>query len=324
MRVYLDAGSAKAARPEIDMNWRWKARIQNTVAALPRSNDLYFWLQRSVGNLRPGRHSPLEWFTAASQIASWIEEAGRTIAGKSFLEVGTGRTVDLPLGLWLCGAGQVTTIDLNPYLSDALVKESLDFIRMHEQETLEVLGGRGQERLRTLVNFKGDLHALLALAGIVYKSPADATSLDFPAASIDFHVSYAVLEHMPREIIEGTLSEARRVLRPDGLLLHVIDPSDHFSHDDESITAINFLQFSEDQWRRLAGNRFMYHNRIRAHEYVQLFEEAGFKILLNKQITDDRALSALQNGFRLDPRFQKINVEQLAVRNITLVAGIAA
>ena len=68
----------------------------------------------------------------------------------------------------------------------------------------------------------------------------------------------------------------------------------------------------------------MYHNRLRAHEYVQLFEKAGFEILLNNQVTDDRALSALQNGFRLDPRFQKINVEQLAVRNITLVAGIAA
>lgn len=306
------------------MNWRWKARIQNTVAALPWSNDLYFWLQRSVGSLRPGRHSPLEWFTAAAQIATWIEEAGRTVTGKSFLEVGTGRTIDLPLGLWLCGAGQVTSIDLNPYLSDVLLQESLDFVKAHEQESLETLNGRGNDRLCELVKFRGDRNELMALANILYKSPADATRLDFPAGSIDFHVSYAVLEHMPREIIEATLSEARRVLRPDGLLLHVIDPSDHFSHDDDSITAINFLQFSEDQWRRLAGNRFMYHNRLRAYEYVQLFEKAGFKILLNKQITDDPSLSALQNGFRLDPRFQKINVEQLVVRNITLVAGISA
>jgi SAM-dependent methyltransferase len=306
------------------MNWRWKARIQNTVAALPWSNELYFWLQRSAGSLRPGRHSPFEWFTAAAQITKWIEEAGQTIAEKSVLEVGTGRTVDLPLGLWLCGAGQVTSIDLNPYLSDILVQESLEFVRTHEQESLEALGGRGQDRLRSLVNFKGDLRELLALAGVDYKSPADATKLDLPDASIDFHVSYAVLEHMPREIIEATLSEAHRVLRSDGLLLHVIDPSDHFSHDDDSITAINFLQFSDDEWRRLAGNRFMYHNRLRAFEYVQLFEKAGFKILLNKQIRDERSLNSLQNGFRLDRRFQKIEIEQLAVRNITLVAGIQA
>ncbi len=310
------------------MNWRWKARIQNTVAALPRSNDLYFWLQRSVGSLRPGRHSPLEWFTAAAQMATWIEEAGRTVNGNTFLEVGTGRTIDLPLGLWLCGAEQVITVDLNPYLSDVLVQESLGFIRTHERESLEALGAHGttietQDRLRQLVNFKGDLNALLRLANIVYKSPADATKLDLPDGSIDFHVSYAVLEHMPREIIEATLNEARRLMRPEGLLVHVIDPSDHFSHDDDSITAINFLQFSDQEWRRLAGNRFMYHNRLRAHEFVQLFEQTGLNILLNQQVTDDRSLNVLQQGFRLDPQFQKINVEQLAVRNITLVAEVA-
>jgi SAM-dependent methyltransferase len=311
------------------MNWRWKARIQNTVAALPWSNELYFRLQRSFGNLRPGRHSPLEWFTAAAQMASWIEEAGGAVEGKSFLEVGTGRTVDLPSGLWLCGAGHVTTVDLNPYLSDALVNESLNFVKAHRQESLEALGQRGasvecQTRLSRLANFEGGLKELLALTNIDYKSPADATSLELPAGSIDFHVSYAVLEHMPRDIVEATLTEARRLLRPDGLLLHVIDPSDHFSHDDDSITAINFLQFSDDEWRRLAGNHFMYHNRLRAHEYVQLFEKAGFKILLNKQITDERSLSELQKGFRVDRRFQQIEVEQLAVRNITIIASPAA
>jgi SAM-dependent methyltransferase len=310
------------------MNWRWKARIQNTVAALPWSNDLYFWLQRSVGSLRPGRHSPLEWFTAAAQMATWIEEAGRTVNKKTFLEVGAGRTIDLPLGLWLCGADRVITVDLNPYLSDVLVQESLNFIRSHEQESLAALGAYGtrteaQDRLRKLAGFEGKLDDVLKLTNTVYKSPADATKLDLAGGSIDFHVSYAVLEHMPREIIEATLGEARRLLRPDGLLVHVIDPSDHFSHDDDSITAINFLQFSEDEWRRLAGNRFMYHNRLRAHEFVQLFEQAGLNILLSRQITDDRALTELQQGFRLDPRFQKINAEQLAVRNITLVAEVA-
>ena len=305
------------------MNWRWKARIQNTVAALPWSNELYFRLQRSFGNLRPGRHSPLEWFTAAAQMASWIEEAGGAVAGKSFLEVGTGRTVDLPLGLWLCGAGHVTTVDLNPYLSDALVAESLNFVKTHKKESVEALGQRGEARLNRLANLEGGLKELLALTNIDYKSPADATNLKLPDGSIDFHVSYAVLEHMPREIVEATLKEARRLLRPEGLLLHVIDPSDHFSHDDDSITAINFLQFSDDEWRRLAGNRFMYHNRLRAHEYLQLFEQAGFKILLIKQITDERALSELQKGFRVDSRFQKVNVEQLAVRNITIIASVA-
>ena len=38
------------------------------------------------------------------------------------------------------------------------------------------------------------------------------------------------------------------MLSPQGLALYYIDLSDHFSHDDHSISAINFLQFSDEQW----------------------------------------------------------------------------
>lgn len=306
------------------MNWRWKARVQNLIAALPGSDGVYYAVQRSVGSLRPGRHDPRDWLAAAARMARWFEEAGREVEGARALEVGTGRTVDLPLGLWLCGAGSVTTVDLNTYLSAALVRESIDFMRRNEREVRSIFEGRGpvfEERLKVLLDFDGTLDELLGLANIEYRGGADAARLDAPDRSFDFHVSHAVLEHIPPEVVAAILGEARRLLAPGGLVAHVIDPSDHFSHDDPSITAINFLRYSDGEWHRLAGNKFTYHNRLRAHEFVELFERAGVRLLKRAEWVDEPSLRELRAGFPLDSRFRTVEPEKLAVRSINLLGG---
>lgn len=298
--------------------------MQNAVAALPLSDQIYYAMQRTVGSCKPGRSNPLEWFDAALSMVRWIKGAGYEINGKRFLEVGTGRNVSVPLGLWLCGAAQVVTVDLNSYLSDALVAESIEFVRQSKAKVVAAFGTEAeqplfQERLRQLIELQGGTNELLRLANIKYVSPADATRLDFPDQSFDFHTSHAVFEHIPPDAIKGILREARRLLQPQGLLMHIIDPSDHFSHDDASITAINFLQFSEREWKKLAGNKFMYHNRLRAFEYLEMFEQAGVRILRQSQAIDNQSLASLRNGFRLDSRFQQILPEELAVTGLIVL-----
>jgi len=306
------------------MNWQRKARIQNLIAALPLSNAIYYAMQRSMGSLRAGRANPVEWFGAARRTVEWIRKTGRDVEGMRFLEVGTGRNVNLPTALWLCGAARVTTVDLNPYLSSALVFESNEYVRQHESEVLRAFGAEAerpqfQERLAQLMNFKGDLAALLKMMDINYLPRADAAQLPLETESIEAHVSFAVFEHIPAPDLARILTEARRVLRPDGLLVHIIDPSDHFSHDDETITAINFLQFGDDEWEGWAGNQFMYHNRLRAFEYLELFERAGVRLIEQAQTVDEPSLRALENGFPLHRQFQHIAAEQLAVRSLNVL-----
>lgn len=316
------------------MNWRWKARIQNAVAALPfGSNPVYFAIQRTAGGLRPGRISPVEWFKAGVRMVEWAESAGRGVEGKCFLEVGTGRMVNVPTALWLCGAARTVTVDLNPYLSDKLVAESNQYLRQNKDEVLKLFGARAeraefQKRFDQLMSFKGGLAEFLKLTGVEYHSPADAARLRLPDGSIDFHISNTVLEHIPPKIISDILREARRVLAPGGLLIHFIDPSDHFSHDDGSITAVNFLRFSQREWDRWAGNQFMYHNRLRSREHLELFERAGVNVLKQEKTIDDGALGALRNGFQLDDNFKPIPPEELATTTLdvmgTFTRGVEA
>ena len=122
------------------MDWRWKARIVKLIAALPMSNALYYRMQRSLGSLRPGKYDPSERLRAAAKMVNWAEESGHPIEGRSVLEVGTGRTIDIPLALWLCGAARVLTVDLNPYLVEELTRESVAFL-CRPETIAEIFGG---------------------------------------------------------------------------------------------------------------------------------------------------------------------------------------
>ena len=311
------------------MNWRRKAQLQKFLAGLPLSDALYFAVQRTAGSLRIHNVDPLEWFSAAIRITDWIEKEQGDIEDATFLEIGTGRMISLPIGLWLCGAGQTVTVDLNNYLSGALVQESCKFVRENKETVVQLFGNRAdsplfRERLSSLVAFNGTLTRLLDLIAVDYKPFADAASLPLPNASINYHVSYAVLEHIPADVVLRILLEARRLLAPSGLLIHTIDPSDHFSHDDKSITAINFLQFSEEEWNHLTGNKFNYHNRLRYPQYLSLLDQAGVQLLKEERKVDKESLELLKQGFPIDEYFSSHSFEELAITSVNLMGRFVA
>lgn len=306
------------------MHWRIKAFVQNAVAGLPDriSYPAYYAIQRMVGRLRTV--DPLRHLENAAAIVRAFRAQGGEVRGRTFLEVGTGRTVNVPFGLWLCGAERIVTTDLNPYLRPELVRASLRCIRAYRVEIEALFSdlvdcGLLHDRHDRLAALSDDHAAALSLAGIEYRAPADATRLDLPDGSVDFHYSSNVFEHIGSETMRGILRESRRILVPGGLFLHRMDLSDHFSHTDRSIVGVNFLRFDEEEWDRLAGNRYMYHNRMRAFEYRSLFEETGADILDFEEHVDERSLAALTEEFPLDPRFRGHTPRDLAVTYLTVV-----
>lgn len=127
------------------------------------------------------------------------------------------------------------------------------------------------ERINLIERLKHNPGKLLSEANIIYLAPADAANIDLPDASVDYHISTTVFEHIPGEDIKRILKEAKRILKGNGIAIHFIDLSDHFQHQDESITSINFLRYSEKEWERIAGNEFAYCNRLRASDYIAVF-----------------------------------------------------
>ena len=157
---------------------------------------------------------------------------------------------------------------------------------------------------------------LLFEANIVYLEPADAANTGLPDTSVDYHISTTVFEHIPGKDIERILIEAKRILKEDGVAIHFIDLSDHFQHQDGSITTINFLKYSEEEWVKIAGNEFAYCNRLRASDYFALFRKAGFDVCRKEALIDDEARERLKDGFVVDEKFRGYGVDDLCVTQL--------
>jgi SAM-dependent methyltransferase len=254
-----------------------------------------------------------------------LGQVGRSPVGSTFLEVGTGRKINTPLAFWLLGAEKIITVDLNPYLKEELVREDLDYIVKNKSEIEGLFGNRiFNDRLNVLLEFiesPYELKNLLKFINIEYIAPGDASRLNLSESSIDFHTSYTVLEHISPEIIKAILKEGQRILKKDGLFIHKIDYSDHFSHSDKSISSINFLQFSDDDWDKIAGNRYMYMNRLRHDDFVSLFLALGNLVLLDEVNQDSDVVKLLEfNKTKLHSRFSQKTKEVLAISSSWIIA----
>lgn len=303
------------------MRWQHKARIMRLCASLPAGARLYKLLQQNFGRLDA---NPMSRIPTQIKMARWILDQGMDIEGKQFFEVGTGHKPIVPIGFFLSGAESIVTVDLNRRLDLRLTRRVLAWM-VKNRRTLESMyseivdSALFSERLALIERLWSDPHTFLKEANIQYLAPADAADTDLPANSIDYHFSITVLEHIPLSVIRDIFIEARRILSNDGVALHFIDLSDHFQHQDGSITSVNFLRFTEEEWLRLAGNEFAYCNRLRVSDYLALFRELSFDILRLETNLDDEAMSSLRQGFPLDEGFKSYSLDDLCSTSLNVL-----
>lgn len=308
------------------MRWTTKARIQNLISKLPSglSYTAYYGLQRKFGRLREFEFP--RKIRAASEIWSRIEKQGRDPKGGVFFEVGTGWVPVVPLTFWLMGAERTITVDLNPYVRPKLVEEALQFLVEKPKRVRSILDGRLDEAryekaISLLEQRPFSMERFYDECGIEYRAPSDASATGLDDGCIDFHVSFVVLEHIPPGVVKGIFEEGNRIVKPDGLFVHLIDYSDHFAHTDKTITVINFLQYSDEEWDRFASNRYMYMNRLRHDDYQEIFQNVGHQVVETEPVTDERAEILLSSGtFPITKRFASKDHEILAIKNSWFVS----
>jgi SAM-dependent methyltransferase len=247
-------------------------------------------------------------------------ELGVTPGGLRFLEIGTGWFPTLPLCWSLAGAASVVTFDLTRHLDLGLTLRLLGLLETH-LPLIARAGARDIERVEAdYERLKGasSLGDLLDRARVEYRAPADMTKSKLPAESVDVVFSNSVLEHVPRDVISEMMQESLRVLRHGGLALHSANCGDHYAYFDSGITSINYLTYTEKEWR-FWNNKLLFQNRLRPSDFLALAEVAGLQVVWTRVKPRQELLDALPT-LRIAPEFRSYPKEQLCSSSIDFVA----
>jgi SAM-dependent methyltransferase len=302
------------------MDWRVKGIIQNVLSRTPGGEWLNDRLQGTIGELRSLDAN------VATKVSDWVSlngllgESGFSLRGAEILEVGTGWHPTLPLCFSLAGVGRCATFDRTRHLSPSLTRRVVASLGGHLPALAEATG-RGlpelQEDWRSLGEAR-EVGELLAKARIDYRAPADAARTGLAARSVDLVYSNSVLEHVPPDGIRELLAEARRILRPGGIVAHCVACNDHYAHFDRRISFVNYLRYSEAEWTRW-NNDIHFQNRLRARDILDLVREGGFEPVTVRTATRAGSLEALSR-FTVAPEFARLSVAELAVTSVDFVA----
>ena len=154
-------------------------------------------------------------------------------------------------------------VDLNPMLDLKLVEASRTF-----------LAAKLMLPSNKPIAKRSDLNAY----GIDYMAPFDASNTGFRDKFFDVCVSTNTLEHIPKETLIKIFFELNRTLKDSGIVSLVIDYSDHYSHTDNSIGPLNYLNYTESEWAKL-NHDCHFQNRLRHYDYIEILKHCGFQII---------------------------------------------
>ena len=281
-------------------------------------NDVLQWHLGRLKNFESSVDSKVrdDWFVFLQH----MQTVAYPIAGRVFLEIGTGWFPTLPVCFYLAGASKCLTYDLYRNLH---IDRSWRMIRRLESHLGDIaarLGDKEESVRQRWEDLLGDGvgDGFLKRAQLEYFAPADAAMTALPDSSVDVVFSNSVLEHVSPAALLPIMMESRRVLKPGGIMMHSVDCGDHYSYFDRTLSPINFLKFNDREWQ-LWNNGIQYQNRLRPQDFVSCAEAAGMQVILNLQRPRPELLEGF-DGFPYALEFRHYSREQLCTTSVDFVA----
>jgi hypothetical protein len=127
-----------------------------------------------------------------------------------------------------------------------------------------------------------------------------------------------VLEHVTPKALQAIFAESRRILKRGGITIHSVNCGDHYAYFDRSITSINYLQFSDREWR-LWNNDLLYQNRLRPVDFLDMVRAERLEIVFARYTPKPKLLKLLQS-MAVAPEFQRYPPEELCSTSIDFAA----
>lgn len=240
----------------MNINWKFKSFIFGLIDKFSLYDVLYF-LQKNVTKRSVVKISEIndKWMIHQNGLATLNEPV--------VLEFGAGKSLSQNIYLGSNFKCQ-TVVDLFPMLD----------IDMFNEAALQI-SKIASSVIYTRVSSVDDIERCY---GIKYIAPLDVARAPFSDNFFDGCISTNTLEHIPKKSIIDIFKELKRIIKPGGLISAVIDYSDHYSHTDKNIGAINYLMYSSDEFSNY-NHVSHYQNRLRHYDYEVIFRDLLFEVL---------------------------------------------
>lgn len=300
------------------MNYKYKLYIQKIISLLPSSDRINYLFQRFISKSIP--LSDKLYFSkmeaALSHYNSFLKYRSDNLAvsNSSYYEFGAGWDLTFPLLMSVLTFKDIYCLDVKDLIFPHILNDSIARLTY-----LNDLGISYENRKHIIVNKNNYKNILSSEFRINYMAPKDAKKTNFPDSSIDFIVSHATLEHIPKNDIINIMLECNRIVKPSGVLSFEIDYADHFSYFDYSTNEYNFLKYSDKKFQYY-NTKLLYQNRLRHRDYIKILKETGFEILevTTKGGTDDD--KAKISKINLDSYFKdNYSLEELMIKKSRII-----
>ncbi|HWF19694.1 MAG TPA: class I SAM-dependent methyltransferase [Verrucomicrobiae bacterium] len=303
------------------MNWLVKAAAFKLLSALPGGPALYRYGQEHLTHsLVPTPERVGQKIDVGLQYWDWLaaHQPHKKPLG-THLDFGAGWHPTIPLLFYSLGVEQQHLVDVAPLLDRGLIESTVKaFLKIVTEP-----GWAHRSRLQRLPDSVWDNEmpwtAYLKCLGVTCHAPFTGAEPELVGA-IDFATSTQVLYFIPREPLRSCFRQLHRVLKTGGNFLATIHLNDVNATWQKGLSQYNHLQYSPDVWDKWINSQLMSYNRLKAADYRQLLEEAGFQIL-HFDVTGPTAADLEElSRIPIHNSFSRYSREELGAKHLFFVA----
>ena len=240
------------------INWKLKSKIYKFLSFFKLYRALFFIQKRITRRSKLNlKQSVFYW--------DYHYESLKENNSKTVLEIGAGKSLaqNIYLSYKFNQKIKQTLIDVSKMLD-------LDLFNEANEQISKILG------VNKLPSAKST-NDLQKYYNLNYLAPMSLKQINEKKIVFDACISSATLEHLPKNELEESFILLRNIIKKNGIISSAIDYSDHYSHTDKNINKLNFLRFSDDEWRKY-NTPMLFQNRLRHQDYRKIFKTNGYKI----------------------------------------------